>query len=136
MIIAFFIFFRYSFILMKSKSARRPKLDYTDEKYWIKLINQSLIRFYILRALKDQDLHGYMLIREISKISNEFCNPSESTLYPALGQLLRGGLLQQTNPQDKRRKTYRLTPKGKKAFKTAAKAWNSALPTLNRRTLL
>lgn len=121
---------------MKSKPSKHLELDYTDEKYWIKLINQSLIRFYILRALKDQDLHGYMLIQEIRKISNEFCNPSESTLYPALGQLLRAGLLQQTNLKEKMRKTYHLTPKGKEAFKTAAKAWNSALPTLNRRTLL
>ena len=111
-------------------------LDYTQEEYWRKLINQSLIRFYILRALKDQDLHGYLLIQEIKKISNDFCNPSESTLYPALNQLLKAGLLQQSNPGEKSRKTYRLTPKGKEAFKVAAKVWNMVLPTLSRRTLL
>lgn len=121
---------------MKEKTSKRPEPDFTDERYWVRLVNQSLIRFYILRALKDKDLHGYMLIQEISKISNEFCNPSESTLYPALGQLLRGGLIQQTNPKDRTRKTYRLTPKGKDAFKTAAKVWNSVIPTLNRRTIL
>jgi len=111
-------------------------IDYTQEDYWIKLINQSLIRFFILKALKDKDLHGYMVIQEIKKNSNEFCNPSESTLYPALAQLLKGGLIQQTNPKDRTRKTYRLTPKGKDAFKTAAKTWNKVLPTLRLNTLL
>jgi len=111
-------------------------LDYTTEEYWVKLINQSLIRFYILKALKDRDLHGYMLIQEIKKLSDDFCNPSESTLYPALAQLLKAGLIQQTNPQEKARKTYHLTQKGKEAFKVAASIWNKVIPTLSRRTLL
>jgi DNA-binding PadR family transcriptional regulator len=110
--------------------------DYTTEDYWKKLINQSLIRFFILRALKDKDLHGYLLIQEIRKSSNDFCSPSESTLYPALAQLSKAGLIQQTDAKEKDRKTYHLTPKGKDAFKTATKTWNTILPTLNKRTLL
>ena len=112
------------------------KIDYTAEEYWRKLINQSLIRFYILRALKERDLHGYLLIQEIHRLSNDFCNPSESTLYPALNQMLVGGLIQQSNPKERSRKTYHLTPKGKEAFKTAAKIWNTVLPTLSKRTIL
>lgn len=111
-------------------------IDYTDEKYWSKLINQSLIRFYILRSLKDKDLHGYLLIQEIRKQSNEFCSPSESTLYPALNQMLKGGLVVQTDPQNKLRKTYHLTAKGKEAFMIAAKTWNMVIPTLSKRTIL
>jgi len=110
--------------------------DYTTEDYWQKLINQSLIRFFILRALKDKDLHGYILIQEIRKLSNEFCSPSESTLYPALAQLKKAGLIQQTSAREKERKTYHLTQKGKDAFKIATKTWNSILPTLRRSTLL
>jgi PadR family transcriptional regulator PadR len=111
-------------------------IDYTKEDYWIKLVNQSLVRFFILKSLKEKDLHGYMLIQEIRKQSNDFCQPSESTLYPALGQMLKGGLIQQTNPTQKERKTYRLTEKGRLAFKTASKVWNTILPTMNRRTIL
>lgn len=117
-------------------SMAKDPIDYTSEDYWKKLINQSLIRFYILRTLKDQDLHGYLLIQEIKRVSNEFCSPSESTLYPALGQLLKAGLIQQTNPQDKTRKTYHLTSKGKEAFMVAAKTWNQVIPTLSKRTIL
>jgi len=110
--------------------------DYISEEYWIKLINQSLIRFYILRVLKDRDLHGYLLIQEIKNSSNGFCNPSESTLYPALNQLLQANLIQQTDSNEKMRKTYHLTPKGKEAFKIAAKTWNKVIPTLRKRTIL
>lgn len=114
----------------------KENIDYVSEDYWRKLINQSLIRFYILKALKDKDLHGYMLIQEIRKLSNDFCSPSESTLYPALNQLLKAGLLQQSNPKERSRKTYHLTQKGKDAFKVAAKVWNMVLPTLSKRTIL
>jgi len=111
-------------------------IDYTNEEYWERLANQSLIRFFILRALKDQDLHGYMIIRTIRKLSNEFCSPSESTLYPALSQMFKAGLIEFVDPKDKERKTYRLTLKGKDAFKVAAKTWNSIIPTLSKRTIL
>lgn len=114
----------------------KENIDYISEDYWRKLINQSLIRFYILKALKEKDLHGYMLIQDIRKLSNDFCSPSESTLYPALNQLLKAGLILQSNPKERSRKTYHLTPKGKEAFKTAAKVWNMVLPTLSKRTLL
>jgi DNA-binding PadR family transcriptional regulator len=120
-----------TFITMSNR-----EIDYTQEDYWIKLINQSLVRFYILKALKDKDLHGYMLIQEISKLSNDFCSPSESTLYPALAQLKAAGLIQQTNPKDRSRKTYHLTQKGRDAFKTAAKTWNRVLPNMGKNTIL
>jgi DNA-binding PadR family transcriptional regulator len=114
----------------------KSTIDYTNEEYWERLANQSLIRFFILRALKDQDLHGYMIIRTIRKLSNEFCSPSESTLYPALSQMFKAGLIEFVDPKDKERKTYRLTLKGKDAFKVAAKTWNSIIPTLSKRTIL
>lgn len=114
----------------------KNETDYTNEDYWRKLANQSLIRFYILRALKNDDLHGYLLIQRIKDLSNEFCSPSESTLYPALAQLQKGGLIELKDPKDKARKTYTLTKKGKDAFKTAAKVWNQVIPTLSKRTIL
>jgi len=114
----------------------KENLDYTEGAYWNSLINQSLVRFFILKVLKDKNLHGYMIIQEIKQISRDFCNPSESTLYPALSQLAQAGLIQQTNPKDKSRKTYHLTPKGREAFKAAAASWNRILPVLNKSTIL
>ena len=110
--------------------------DYTNEDYWRALANQSLIRFFILKALKDRDLHGYLLIEEIKEISDGFCSPSESTLYPALNQMLKAGLLQNTVSEVKTRKTYRITDEGKLAFKTAAKVWNEIVPKIQRSAIL
>jgi len=114
----------------------QKKIDYLSNDYWEKLANQSLIRFFILRALKDRDLHGYLLIKEIRDLSRDFCNPSESTLYPALNQFLKEGLIVQANHSSKDKKIYSITQKGKDAFKLAAKTWNRILPTLNRKTIL
>lgn len=114
----------------------KNKIDYTSEDYWHRLANQSLIRFYILRALKDKDLHGYLLIREIRKLSDDFCNPTESTLYPALSQMAKAGLIELTGAKNRSRKTYLLTQKGKDAFKASAKIWNQVIPNLRKRTLL
>jgi DNA-binding PadR family transcriptional regulator len=114
----------------------QKKIDYLSEDYWEKLANQSLVRFFILKALKGRDLHGYLLIREIREISRDFCSPSESTLYPALNQLLKAGLIAQTNPASSDKKIYCLTQKGKDAFKVAAKTWNRIIPSLSRSTIL
>lgn len=114
----------------------QASIDYNSEEYWQKLINQSLIRFFILRALKEKDLHGYLLIKEVRRISNDFCSPSESTLYPALAQMSKAGLIQQTTTPQKERKTYHLTQKGRESFKAAAKVWNTILPTIQRKALL
>ena len=110
--------------------------DYTTEQYWSSLANQSLIRFFILKALKDKDLHGYLLIEEVSQLSGEFCKPSESTLYPALNQMLKAGLIQKTASEVKTRKTYRITAEGKIAFKAGAKVWNEVIPKIQRSAIL
>jgi DNA-binding PadR family transcriptional regulator len=111
-------------------------INYLSDDYWEKLANQSLIRFFILKALKGKDLHGYLLIREIRELSRDFCSPSESTLYPALDKLLKAGLIARVNPASSEKKVYCLTPKGKEAFKIAAKTWNRIIPSLSRSTIL
>jgi DNA-binding PadR family transcriptional regulator len=110
-----------------------------DDNYWQNLINQSLIRFFILKILKNADqIHGYALGKEIASFSREFCQPTESTLYPALSQLQKEGLLycKETKVNGRTRKVYSLTDKGKKSFRQATKAWNEILPVLQRSTLL
>ncbi|PIP21882.1 MAG: PadR family transcriptional regulator [Candidatus Nealsonbacteria bacterium CG23_combo_of_CG06-09_8_20_14_all_40_13] len=110
-----------------------------EEKYWKNLINQSLIRFFILRVLKNIDqIHGYQLGKEIASITRDYCRPAESTLYPALIQLQKQGLVQSktTKINGRTRKVYRLTDKGRTAFRIATKAWNEILPILQRGTLI
>jgi DNA-binding PadR family transcriptional regulator len=106
--------------------------------YWRSLINQSAVRFFILRALWDQDSYGYILSKQIEELSWGFCTPTESTLYPALNELERRGLIHSSTQvaNSRARKVYRITEQGKLAFRTAAKAWGEIMPAIRKATTL
>jgi PadR family transcriptional regulator, regulatory protein PadR len=110
----------------------------TSPHYWHALINQSTIRFFILRALWDKDSYGYILSQEIEDLSWGFCHPTESTLYPALNDLEKKGLIHSTKTvaNSRTRKVYHITEQGKLAFRTAAKTWGDVIPAIKRSTTL
>lgn len=110
----------------------------TSPIYWRSLINQSTIRFFILRALWDQDSYGYILSKQIEELSWGFCTPSESTLYPALNDLETRGLIHSasTTVGSRTRKVYRITEQGRLAFRTAAKTWGDVIPAIRKSTTL
>jgi DNA-binding PadR family transcriptional regulator len=109
-------------------------INRTEQKYWNELINQSLIQFFILKALqKKGPTHGYLLIEAINEISWEKAKPTQSTIYPALNKLAKEGLLRVEI--NKRRKVYTLTEQGMTAIRAASKAWNEVIPILQRNTI-
>lgn len=110
----------------------------TSEEYWHSLINQSAIRFFILRVLWEKDSYGYILSKEVKEMSWGFCEPTESTLYPALAKMEAENLIFSTKveAQARTRKMYSITEKGKVAFRVAAKVWNSIIPALRENTTL
>lgn len=112
--------------------------DPTTEEYWHALINQSAIRFFILRVLWEKDSYGYVLSKEVKEMSWGFCEPTESTLYPALAKLEKDKLIFSTQVSSKARtrKMYSITETGKDAFRVAAKVWNHVIPALRQNTTL
>lgn len=110
----------------------------TSPLYWRSLINQSAIRFFILRALWDKDTYGYVLSKEIQELSWGFCAPTESTLYPALNDLEKRGLIHgsKTTTNSRTRKVYHITDSGRAAFRTAAKTWSEIIPAIRQSTTL
>ena len=110
----------------------------TAASYWRSLINQSAIRFFILRALWDKDSYGYILSEEIAELSWGFCTPTESTLYPALNDLERRGLIHSSkiSANSRMRKVYHITETGRLAFRTAAKTWGEIIPAIRKSTTL
>ena len=114
-------------------------MNYEDEKYWRSLINQGLIRFFLLKVLyQDKENYGYRIVKRIEEISDGLCQPTESTIYPALEQLLSGGYLDvnKISAGKKIRKIYSLNSKGKAAFRTAAKAYGKIIPVLRQTIML
>jgi len=110
----------------------------TSPQYWRSLINQSAVRFFILRALWDKDSYGYILSKEIEELSWGFCTPTESTLYPALNELERRSLIHssQIGASGRVRKMYHITETGRLAFRTAAKTWGEIMPAIRKSTTL
>lgn len=113
--------------------------DLTSSGYWRKLINQGLIRFFLLKALyKDKESYGYQLVKRIEELSDGTCRPTESTIYPALEQLLNEGYanIRKVSAGSRIRKFYILTEKGRTAHRVAAKSYGEIIPLLRDAIML
>jgi DNA-binding PadR family transcriptional regulator len=62
------------------------------------------------------------------------CNSSYSTIYPILKNLAEKKLasIKSEYIGSRKRKVYKLTKKGEKAYQEALKAWEDILPYLNK----
>ena len=78
------------------------------------------IEFHVLLALAGEDLHGYAILQEVSRLTDGDLEIEPGTLYRALHRMLRDGwVLESTrrpaaDVDDERRRYYRLTPLGRR----------------------
>jgi PadR family transcriptional regulator, regulatory protein PadR len=100
-------------------------MDYTSREYWNGIIKMSLSKFFILRVLYTQSMHGYEIARTVADVTNGCCTPSEGTIYPVLREFEEGGYVtvETVIASGRERKVYTLTGKGRVAFKVAVEAW-------------
>jgi DNA-binding PadR family transcriptional regulator len=68
-------------------------------------------RVLLLRALEEKPMYGYEVMKALETRFQGFYRPSAGAVYPALRSLQRSGLVAVSGTE--RRKTYRLTAKGK-----------------------
>ena len=103
-----------------------------EPKYWERLVNRSLCRFFLLRALWQKPMHGYEIGKFISEACSGCCQPTDAMIYPTLRELLEGGYIEcHTEATGGReRKVYSLTEKGMGSYRVAAEAWQKAIPYL------
>lgn len=114
-------------------------MDLTSEGYWRKLINQGLIKFFLLKVIyKDKESYGYKIVRRIEELSDGTCRPTESTIYPALDQLKKEGYANthEISSGSRVRIVYSLTEKGRSAFRAAAKSYGEIIPLLRESIML
>lgn len=74
--------------------------------------------FFILASLSSPR-HGYAIIQDVDAMSHGRVVLGPGTLYGALQRLLKQGLVERTpdsDPEDPRRKLYRLTPLGQEVL--------------------
>ena len=79
----------------------------------------------LLAILADGAMHGYAVIEELKTRSDDTFDLPEGTVYPALHRLQKGGYLtsEWSVVQGRRRRTYRLTTRGRGALGEQHRAW-------------
>ena len=68
--------------------------------------------YYILLVLK-QPRHGYDIMKEIARITNERVQVGAGTLYALMPRFIEDGYIQLVSEED-RKKIYQLTPFGER----------------------
>ena len=74
---------------------------------------------HVLLALADGDKHGYAIIKEVSRRTDDEVVLGAGTLYALIKRLLAEGMILETDERpdpaldDERRRYYRLTPFGR-----------------------
>lgn len=70
------------------------------------------LRLMVLGLLRDEPQHGYQLIRAFAERSAEAYAPSPGMLYPLLTMLADVGLIEETDRDGGKRRSYRITEAG------------------------
>jgi DNA-binding PadR family transcriptional regulator len=88
--------------------------DDTDARGMLPLTH---LTYHVLLALAGETLHGYGIIKEVSKRTDGRMEPETGTLYTAIRRLLDDGLIEESDrrpapDEDQRRRYYALTPFG------------------------
>jgi DNA-binding PadR family transcriptional regulator len=83
--------------------------------------------FHILMALAAEDRHGYAIILEVSRRTNNRLRLGAGTLYRSLQRMLEQGLIIETGDRpdperdDERRRYYRITRYGESVARAEAR---------------
>ncbi len=72
--------------------------------------------FYIMLSLIEQS-HGYVIMQNVERLSNNKVKIAAGTLYGALENLMKHKLIKSVETGDSRRKVYVLTSEGKEVLK-------------------
>lgn len=68
--------------------------------------------YYILLAL-NEPAHGYLIMQKVEELSDGQVRLAAGTLYGAIENLLKLGFIMPIKSEDKRRKVYLITDKGR-----------------------
>ena len=96
--------------------------------------------FEILLALSESELHGYAIMQAVERRSEGAVTLLPGTLYRALDRLLDSGLVKErrrtTAAVDPRRRSYELTPLGRRVLTAEAKRLEAQVIAARRLEIL
>jgi DNA-binding PadR family transcriptional regulator len=89
--------------------------------------------FHILLALADGERHGYGIMQDVARQTNDALQLGPGTLYGCLKRMLAAGLIEESGERpdpaldDERRRYYRIAPLGERAVRAEAQRIAGAL---------
>ena len=98
--------------------------------------------FHILLALADEERHGYGIMQDVARQTNDTLQLGPGTLYGCLKRMLAARLVEESDERpdpaldDDRRRYYRMTPLGQRAVRAEARRLADAVTAAKARRLL
>lgn len=98
--------------------------------------------FQIMLSLADNDLHGYEIMRRVEEHTGGRTRLGPGTLYSSIRALLDAGFIAEVtsrgdeDPNDERRRYYRLTAAGRKAAREEAERLADTLRVARAKKIL
>lgn len=89
----------------------------------------GFLKLAILRLVAERPIHGYALIKEIERITSEDWKPSPGSIYPALQDLVKHGMI--VVKEDGRKRIYEITPSGRAVLEVAIAHAHDVLDNIN-----
>jgi DNA-binding PadR family transcriptional regulator len=90
----------------------------------------GFLKLTLLTLVSKGPLHGYALMKQIERLTDEEWKPSPGSIYPALQELVRDGLV--TSSTQGRKKVYAITPQGRETVEVAIHDAEESIRRLHR----
>jgi DNA-binding PadR family transcriptional regulator len=100
------------------------------------------LTYHVLLALADADRHGYAIIKEVEARTDGRMELETGTLYAALKRLKDDGFIESVPAsarppgEDRRRRTYRLTPLGRRVLRAESERLAKVLAVAQEKHVL
>lgn len=98
-----------------------------------KSISQS--EFYILLSLAIKKRHGYEIMQQVKSDSGQKVLLGPGTLYGSIKRMLENRLIEEIDGDNKRRKYYALTEKGRTSLSSELTRYNDTVELAKRKSL-
>ena len=95
----------------------------------------GVLEMMILRTLKRQPMHGYALVQQIKRTSQDLLQIEEGSLYPALQRLLKEEFVKAewgVSSTNRRVRIYKLTAAGAKHLEREVSSFERMLEGITR----
>jgi DNA-binding PadR family transcriptional regulator len=98
--------------------------------------------FHILLALADEERHGYGIMQDVARQTNDALQLGPGTLYGCLKRMLAAGLIEESDERpdleldDERRRYYRMTALGRSTVRAEASRLAEAVSAAKAKLVL